>query len=69
MQFTATQIAQLLKAPLREMPTPRSHALQDRGRRRGSLSFLANPAYTQYVYDTTASRGDHRQGLRPDRAR
>jgi UDP-3-O-[3-hydroxymyristoyl] glucosamine N-acyltransferase len=30
---------------------------------KGSLSFLANPAYTQFVYGTTAICCDHRQGF------
>ncbi len=56
MQFTATQIAQLLQGTVEGDPNAtvsRLSKIEEGGP--GSLSFLANPAYTQYVYTTTAS--------------
>jgi UDP-3-O-[3-hydroxymyristoyl] glucosamine N-acyltransferase len=56
MQFTATQIAQLLQGVVEGDPNPtvtKLSKIEEGGA--GSLSFLANPAYTQYVYETTAS--------------
>ncbi|HEY0976255.1 MAG TPA: UDP-3-O-(3-hydroxymyristoyl)glucosamine N-acyltransferase [Flavobacteriales bacterium] len=56
MQFTADQIAQLLQGTVEGDPSAtvsRLSKIEEGGA--GSLSFLANPAYTTYVYDTTAS--------------
>lgn len=56
MQFSATQIAQLLQGTVEGDPNASVNKLskiEEGGA--GSLSFLANPAYTQYVYETTAS--------------
>jgi UDP-3-O-[3-hydroxymyristoyl] glucosamine N-acyltransferase len=56
MQFTATQIAQLLQGVVEGDPNAtvtKLSKIEEGGA--GSLSFLANPAYTQYVYETTAS--------------
>ncbi len=56
MQFTATQIAQLLQGTVEgdaNASVTKLSKIEEGGA--GSLSFLANPAYTQYVYDTTAS--------------
>jgi UDP-3-O-[3-hydroxymyristoyl] glucosamine N-acyltransferase len=56
MQFTAAQIAQLLQGTVEGDPTAtvsKLSKIEEGGP--GSLSFLANPAYTQYVYDTIAS--------------
>ncbi|MBL7964775.1 MAG: UDP-3-O-(3-hydroxymyristoyl)glucosamine N-acyltransferase [Flavobacteriales bacterium] len=56
MQFTAAQIAQLLQGTVEGDPNAtvsRLAKIEEGGP--GSLSFLANPAYTQYVYETTAS--------------
>ncbi|MBL7951450.1 MAG: UDP-3-O-(3-hydroxymyristoyl)glucosamine N-acyltransferase [Flavobacteriales bacterium] len=56
MQFTAAQIAQLLQGTVEGDPNAtvsRLSKIEEGGP--GSLSFLANPAYTQYVYGTTAS--------------
>lgn len=56
MQFSAAQIAQLLEGTVEGDPNAtvsRLSKIEEGGP--GSLSFLANPAYTQYVYDTTAS--------------
>ncbi len=56
MQFTAAQIADLLQGTVEGNPqatVTRLSKIEEGGS--GSLSFLANPAYTQYVYGTTAS--------------
>ncbi|MDX9750313.1 MAG: UDP-3-O-(3-hydroxymyristoyl)glucosamine N-acyltransferase [Flavobacteriales bacterium] len=56
MQFTATQIAQLLQGSVEGDPNAtvtRLSKIEEGGA--GSLSFLANPAYTPHVYETTAS--------------
>lgn len=56
MQFTATQIAELLHGTVEgdgNATVTRLSKIEEGGA--GSLSFLANPAYTQYVYGTTAS--------------
>ncbi|MGB6048357.1 MAG: UDP-3-O-(3-hydroxymyristoyl)glucosamine N-acyltransferase [Flavobacteriales bacterium] len=56
MQFTAAQIADLLQGTVEGDPAAtvtRLSKIEEGGS--GSLSFLANPAYTQYVYGTTAS--------------
>ncbi|MCB9182638.1 MAG: UDP-3-O-(3-hydroxymyristoyl)glucosamine N-acyltransferase [Flavobacteriales bacterium] len=56
MQFTAAQIAQLLGGTVEgdsNASVSRLSKIEEGGP--GSLSFLANPAYTQYVYTTTAS--------------
>ena len=56
MQFTAIQIAELLQGVVEGDPqatVTRLSKIEEGGS--GSLSFLANPAYTQYVYGTTAS--------------
>ncbi len=56
MQFTAAAIAQLLQGTVEGDPNAtvsRLSKIEEGGA--GSLSFLANPAYTPYVYDTTAS--------------
>ncbi|HRH69108.1 MAG TPA: UDP-3-O-(3-hydroxymyristoyl)glucosamine N-acyltransferase [Flavobacteriales bacterium] len=56
MQFTATQIAHLLQGTVEgdaNATVSKLSKIEEGGP--GSLSFLANPAYTQYVYTTTAS--------------
>ena len=56
MQFTAAQIAQLLQGTVEgdaNATVSKLSKIEEGGV--GSLSFLANPAYTQYVYNTTAS--------------
>lgn len=56
MQFTAQQIAELLQGSVEGDPNAtvtKLSKIEEGGS--GSLSFLANPAYTQFVYDTTAS--------------
>lgn len=56
MQFTANQIAQLLQGSVEGDPNAtvsKLSKIEEGGP--GTLSFLANPAYAQYVYETTAS--------------
>ncbi len=56
MQFTAQQIADLLKGTLEgdaSVTITRLSKIEEGGP--GSLSFLANPAYEQFIYSTTAS--------------
>ena len=56
MQFTAQQIADLLQGVVEgnaAATVSRLSKIEEGGE--GSLSFLANPAYAQYVYGTTAS--------------
>ena len=56
MQFTASQIATLLQGTVEGDPNAtvsRLSKIEEGGP--GSLSFLANPAYAQYVHGTTAS--------------
>lgn len=56
MHFSAAQIAQLLQGTVEGDATAtvsRLSRIEEGGP--GSLSFLANPAYTQHVYTTTAS--------------
>lgn len=56
MQFSAQQIAELLKGTLEGEPgitISRLSKIEEGGP--GSLSFLANPAYEQFIYKTTAS--------------
>jgi UDP-3-O-[3-hydroxymyristoyl] glucosamine N-acyltransferase len=56
MQFTAAQIAQLLQGTVEgdaKATVSKLSKIEEGGE--GSLSFLENPAYTQYVYGTTAS--------------
>ncbi|MCB0795291.1 MAG: UDP-3-O-(3-hydroxymyristoyl)glucosamine N-acyltransferase [Flavobacteriales bacterium] len=56
MQFTAQQIAELLQGTVegdQNATVTKLSKIEEGGP--GTLSFLANPAYTQYVYATTAS--------------
>jgi UDP-3-O-[3-hydroxymyristoyl] glucosamine N-acyltransferase len=56
MEFTASQIAELLNGKVEGNPDVRVSRLSkiEEGNP-GSLSFLANPKYTQYIYNTNAS--------------
>lgn len=56
MEFSAGQIAQLLGGKVEGNPDTKVNNLSkiEEGKP-GTLSFLANPAYTQYIYDTDAS--------------
>src|ERR1051326_3167021 len=56
MEFTATQIAQLLNGTIEGNADVKVSKLSkiEEGVP-GSISFLANPLYTQYIYNTQAS--------------
>lgn len=56
MEFTASKLAEVLKGKVEGDPDTRVHKLSkiEEGSP-GSLSFLANPKYTDYIYDTKAS--------------
>jgi UDP-3-O-[3-hydroxymyristoyl] glucosamine N-acyltransferase len=56
MEFTARQIAELLQGRIEGDPEVKVNTLAkiEEGHP-GALSFLANPKYTQYIYDTDAS--------------
>jgi len=56
MEFTARQIAELLNGTIEGDPEVSISSLSkiDEGKP-GTVAFLANPAYTHYIYDTPAS--------------
>ncbi|MEC8831610.1 MAG: LpxD N-terminal domain-containing protein, partial [Bacteroidota bacterium] len=56
MKFTATQIAGILEGEVQGNPQIAVHKLSkiEEGEK-GSLTFLANPKYTSYIYSTKAS--------------
>ena len=56
MKFTATQIAEILEGRIIGNPDVEVHTLSkiEEGTK-GSLTFLANPKYTPYIYTTQAS--------------
>ena len=56
MEFTASQIAGILEGEVEGNPEIAVHKLAkiEEGKK-GSLTFLANPKYTQYIYSTEAS--------------
>lgn len=56
MEFSAAQIAELLGGQVEGNPEVKVHNLSkiEEGKA-GTLSFLANPQYTQYIYETEAS--------------
>tara|TARA_Y100001933_G_scaffold200353_1_gene201493 strand:+ start:3544 stop:4608 length:1065 start_codon:yes stop_codon:yes gene_type:complete len=56
MKFTATQIAGILEGEVEGNPQTAVHKLSkiEEGEK-GSLTFLANPKYTPYIYSTKAS--------------
>ena len=56
MEFTAQQIAELLQGTVEGNPNEKVSRLSkiEEGTS-GSLSFLANPAYSSYIYNTAAS--------------
>lgn len=56
MQFTALQIATLIKGKIEGDPEAKvSHVAKIEEASEGSLSFIANPKYEEYLYDTNAS--------------
>ena len=56
MEFTAKQIAELINGTIEGNPEEKIHDLSkiEEGRP-GTLSFLANPKYTQYIYSSRSS--------------
>ena len=56
MEFSAQQIADMLQGSIEGNPEVKVNSLSkiEEGKA-GTLSFLANPAYTKYIYDTEAS--------------
>lgn len=56
MEFSAQQLADLLKGTIEGNPEVKVNSLSkiEEGKA-GSISFLSNPLYTQYIYDTQAS--------------
>ncbi|MEK6614817.1 MAG: LpxD N-terminal domain-containing protein, partial [Bacteroidota bacterium] len=56
MEFTAKQISELVEGKIEGNPDVRVNKLSkiEEGEA-GSISFLANPLYTQYIYSTKAS--------------
>lgn len=56
MQFTALQIATLIKGKIEGNPNIKvSHVAKIEEADEGSLSFIANPKYEEYLYSTNAS--------------
>jgi UDP-3-O-[3-hydroxymyristoyl] glucosamine N-acyltransferase len=56
MQFTALQIATLIKGRIEGNPDAKvSHVAKIEEAKEGSLSFIANPKYEEYLYTTNAS--------------
>jgi len=56
MKFTATQIAEILNGEVFGKPDVEVHTLSKiEEAAKGSLTFLANPKYTPYIYTTQAS--------------
>lgn len=56
MEFTANQIAGILEGEIEGNPTTAVHKLcKIEEGEKGSLTFLANPKYTSYIYSTKAS--------------
>lgn len=56
MEFTARQIAEIIKGKIVGNPeTKVSYVSKIEEGKKGTISFLANPKYTSYIYDTQAS--------------
>ena len=56
MEFSANQIAEILKGKVEGDPNITiSYVSKIEEGKKGTLSFLANPKYAQYIYDTEAS--------------
>jgi UDP-3-O-[3-hydroxymyristoyl] glucosamine N-acyltransferase len=69
MTFTAEQIAKLLKGTVEGDPSVTVHKLAkiEEGEP-GSLTFLANPVYTPYIFSTNASIVIVNKSFKPDQA-
>jgi UDP-3-O-[3-hydroxymyristoyl] glucosamine N-acyltransferase len=56
MEFSANQIAEILNGKIEGDPNIKiSYVSKIEEGKKGTLSFLANPKYTQYIYETEAS--------------
>jgi UDP-3-O-[3-hydroxymyristoyl] glucosamine N-acyltransferase len=56
MEFSANQIAEILNGKIEGDPNIKiSYVSKIEEGKKGTLSFLANPKYTQYIYETDAS--------------
>ncbi len=69
MKFTATQIAGILEGEIEGNPQTAVHKLSkiEEGEK-GSLTFLANPKYTSFIYSTKASITIVNRDFVPDQA-
>jgi len=69
LKFTATQIAGILEGEIEGNPQTAVHKLSkiEEGEK-GSLTFLANPKYTPYIYSTKASITIVNRDFVPDQA-
>jgi UDP-3-O-[3-hydroxymyristoyl] glucosamine N-acyltransferase len=69
MEFSAQQIAEMLQGQVDGNPDVKVHNLSkiEEGKT-GTLSFLANPQYTNYIYDTQASIVIVNQDFSPEKA-
>jgi UDP-3-O-[3-hydroxymyristoyl] glucosamine N-acyltransferase len=69
MKFTATQIAGILEGEVHGNPETAVHKLSkiEEGEK-GSLTFLANPKYTPYIYSTRASITIVNKDFEPEQA-
>ena len=64
MKFTATQIAEILNGEIIGNPDVEVHTLSKiEEAAEGSLTFLANPKYTPYIYTDTGLNSHCRSGL------
>lgn len=68
MKFTATQIAEILDGEIVGNPLEEVSTLSkiEEGKK-GSLTFLSNPKYTPYIYETTASIVVVNKSFEPDK--
>jgi UDP-3-O-[3-hydroxymyristoyl] glucosamine N-acyltransferase len=67
MEFTTRQIAEFLNGEIHGNPDEKVHTISkiEEGTP-GSLTFLANPAYTQYIYKTQASVAIVNKSFQPE---
>ncbi len=68
MEFTAKQIADLINGKIEGNPGEKIYKLSkiEEGEK-GSLSFLSNPLYTNYIYNTNASVVIVNEGFVPEK--
>lgn len=67
MEFTTRQIAEFLNGEIQGNPDEKVHTISkiEEGTP-GSLTFLANPAYTHYIYQTKASAAIVNKSFQPE---